>query len=729
MEALETKSTIFAHTPNADGKWHDLGDHLSAVAAKAEKFAEGFSAGELAVVAGLLHDLGKFHPQFQEYLLLCNERAIKGERPPKSKTPHSVCGAAYAASLNNVLALPILGHHGGLPDLSALKSRMQSEDTKRLMEKVIPKANAFLQSRSLSLYMPEWLSDPLSCEMFMRMLFSALVDADWLDTESHFDSGKSLKRRSASSPQELWEIFDAKQRSFMQTTGNDSLVNSIRREIYDSCISSADGPQGVYRLTVPTGGGKTRSGMAFALRHAVKHGLDRVIFAIPYTSIIDQTADVYRGIFGDGNVLEHHSQIDYPENMSEEESEAELRRQLAAENWDAPIIVTTTVQLFESLFGNKTSRCRKLHNIARSVIVLDEVQTLPVGLLTPILNVLKELADHYGVTVVLSTATQPAFSGESPYLKGFKPEPFEIVPDPGRYFDALKRVDYEVADEPWSWERVADEMRKHDQALCVLNSRKDALTLFGALGDSNALHLSTLLCPAHRRVVLSEIRRRLSEGEPCRVVSTQVVEAGVDLDFPVVLRAMGPLDRIVQAAGRCNREGMLPGLGKVLIFEPEDGSMPKGPYAAAVSEARIILSESDVNLHEPSVFDRFFRRLWQDCNLDTGKIQENRERLNYRYVGDTFKMIDEATVPIVVRYGDPGPMPILDRIPFKNGVSREDWRQLQSYTVSVFRYSFDKYMKEGLITQVADGLYLWIGSYDDSTGMIPGLPDPANLIA
>ena len=177
MEALETKSTIFAHTPNADGKWHDLGDHLSAVAAKAEKFAEGFSAGELAVVAGLLHDLGKFHPQFQEYLLLCNERAIKGERPPKSKTPHSVCGAAYAASLNNVLALPILGHHGGLPDLSALKSRMQSEDTKRLMEKVIPKANAFLQSRSLSLYMPEWLSDPLSCEMFMRMLFSALVDA------------------------------------------------------------------------------------------------------------------------------------------------------------------------------------------------------------------------------------------------------------------------------------------------------------------------------------------------------------------------------------------------------------------------------------------------------------------------------------------------------------------------------------------------------------------------
>lgn len=571
---------------------------------------------------------------------------------------------------------------------------------------------------------PTWAGDPLRCEFLIRMLFSCLVDADWLDTEAHLQPETASVRGANAPIFELWQRFESEQRNLLACACG-TPVNRARSEIYGACIRAAEGPQGVYRLTVPTGGGKTRSGMGFALRHALTHNLERIIVAIPYTSIVDQTAEVYKRIFGQENVLEHHCAMDIAVNASEDATEAERRRQLACENWDASIIVTTTVQLFESLFSNKPSRCRRIHNIARSVVILDEVQTLPINLLQPILDVLRELIEHYRVTVVLSTATQPALSEWSPYLRGL-PQPIEIVPDPRRYFDTLRRVDYEIHADPWTWTQVADEMRQLNQVLCVVNSRRDALELSSLLEGCGPLHLSTLMCPAHRRDVLAEITRRLSNGLPCRVVSTQVVEAGVDLDFPVVFRAIGPLDRIVQAAGRCNREGTR-GSGRVVVFDPSEGHSPRGVYHTATAEARILLA-SDCDLHCPEVFDQYYRRLWQDCCLDDQRIGDLRQSLDFPAVAERFRMIREETVPVVVYYGDPGPSCLLNAIRQRGFTTRDDWRRLQSFSVSIFRRQADQYIREGLIQELLEGLYLWHGGYDAVTGIAEGCPDPSDLV-
>ncbi len=717
---------LYAHTPNPDGNWHALADHLSAVSALSQGFADQFDAAELGRTLGLLHDVGKFNPDFQRYLRLCWEFQSNGGTRPRS-APHSIYGALTASRNNTpLLAFAAEGHHGEIKDPSALRQSLANAQSSGW----ISEAEATLCNELTAPDFPKWTSDPTACEFFVRMLFSCLVDADWLDTEAHFNRWKTEMRGNAVSMADLWQLFERDQQLLMDSISpnSDNPVNQARREIYKACASAGDNAQGVYRLTVPTGGGKTRSAMGFALRHAIHHGLNRIILAIPYTSIIDQNAQVYKRIFGEENVLEHHSSVDVPSDPNEEQSETELRRQLSAENWDMPIVVTTTVQLFESLFSNKPSRCRKLHNLANSVLVLDEVQTLPVGLLQPILDVLKELVEHYGVSLVLSTATQPAFSGESPYLKGFTSQLLELVPDPGQYFKSLKRVDYDIVTDNWSWERTANEMRQHDQVLCVLNSRKDALELFGLLDDSKALHLSTLMCPAHRRRVLAEITRRLAAGESCRVVSTQVVEAGVDLDFPVVFRAMGPLDRIVQAAGRCNREGKLD-KGSVVVFTPEGGRAPKGVYGTAMAEAGITLSQPECDLHDPAVFDSYFQRLWQSANVDTNGICTLRQRLNFPETAKKFEMITEDTVPVVVRYGDPGPGNVLDAVRCNGHASRDDWRNLQAYTVSIFQGQFQRYLNDGVIDQVIEGLYVWAATYDERTGISEQFTDPADLIA
>lgn len=719
---MEIKANQFyAHTPpKAGGDWHLLSDHLRAVSEITEQNTAKFAGEGLGRALGALHDIGKANPDFQRYLRQCCEAEVSGGRQPRG-TPHSIYGAVIAnANGSPLLAFPAAGHHGGLKDTSSLKSAIldaQAADW-------LTRAESLFPADVSNCAVPDWTSNPCACEFLIRMLFSALVDADWLDTEAHFQQARSQMRGNAITLEELWQRFEEDQSRIPAPT---TPVNIARNEIYQACLEAADGGQGVYRLTVPTGGGKTRSGMAFALRHGMRHGLDRVIFAIPYTSIIDQTADVYRGIFGDDCVLEHHSAIEV-QGEGEYESESEMRRQLAAENWDAPIVVTTTVQLFESLFANKPSRCRKLHNIARSVVVLDEVQTLPLHLVQPILDVLNELVAHYGVTIVLSTATQPAFSGDSPYLKGF-PETREIVPDPGRYFQALKRVEYELPAEEWSWGRVAEEMREADQALCVVNSRADALTLFSELADPEALHLSTLMCPAHRRETLAEIRERLASGVPCRVVSTQVVEAGVDLDFPLVLRAMGPLDRIVQAAGRCNREGRMDSAGRVVVFRPADGRAPRGIYATALAEAGQMLSQSGCDLHSPQVFDSYFGRLWPNINVDAQGITGFRKRLDFPEVAGRFRMIDEPTVPVLVLYGDPGPAPVLESIRQASCASRTDWRRLQPYMISMYKWTFDQYDRDNLIERPIDGLHVWKGQYDPLTGIIGGMRDPADLVS
>ena len=726
MQRSLSNSALYAHSPNQHGTWQTLEAHHRAVANRTGQFCEAFGAGILGRLVGAVHDIGKANPQFQEYLRKVHAGVTKAKQ-----VPHAIySGVALARLGREDLSLVTACHHTGLTNRSEAKIKLSGVGEEGWFNDVLKDLTLDVSCRSL---IPEYARDRLSLEFFIRMVFSALVDADWLDTEAHYDHAKAHAREERRemnlTAKELWQCFEVDQNNLLCTCsqGAETHVNAVRREIYHTCLDAANGAQGVYKLTVPTGGGKTRSAMGFALRHAIKHSLERVIFAIPYTSIIDQTADVYRGIFGDACVLEHHSGMDLTA-IDDDESEQVQWWQLASENWDAPIIVTTTVQLFESLFSNKSSRCRKLHNLARSVLVLDEVQTLPIHLLTPILSILQELVTNYGVTLVLSTATQPTFSiKDNPYVRNFECSVGEIVPNAEKYFQSLKRVEYYVEPNPWDWQRVADEMMKHPQVLCVLNSRRDAVELFHLLEGDSTFHLSTLMCPAHRRSVIEEVRRRLSSGEPCRVVSTQVIEAGIDLDFPVALRAMGPLDRIVQVAGRCNREGRL-AKGQVIVFEPEERHVPTGNYATATAEAQKILSAGQCDLNSPEVFALYFNRLWQDCNTDSKKIMELRESFNYATVAERFRMIDEDTVPVVVLWGD-RPRELLQRLQAKGCASRKEWRDLQPYTVAVFRRQISEYLKSGCIDEVFDGLYVWTGNYDEKVGIVEYFADPSDLIA
>ena len=571
------------------------------------------------------------------------------------------------------------------------------------------------------------------------MLFSALVDADFLDTERHFSPDASLQRSTYPSLATLEESLLSDQQRLMgnsrviSTTHAHDRLNKLRNEVYQACLTSAQLTPGFFRLTVPTGGGKTRSSLAFALRHANTHGLRRVIYALPFITITEQTTDVFRGIFGDDAILEHHSGVT-PQD-AQNPTPQEVIQRLAAENWDAPLIVTTTVQLFESLMARGTSRCRKLHNIAGSVIILDEAQALPATLLTPILDALRQLVSHYQVTVVLCTATQPALDSEHagfPAIEGIR----EIVPNPERLFIALKRVEYHWPDDGvrLSWDEVAALMRAERQALAIVNTRKDALALLTALEDDGAFHLSTWMCGAHRRLVLERVRQRLLAVLPCRLVSTQLIEAGVDIDFPLVLRALGPLDSIVQAAGRCNRNGLLPTLGRVIIFDPAEGGLPPGPYRTATDVTRGL--PANLDLHDPAIYRLYFERYYRHTDHDARQIQRLRQALDYPKVALKFRMIDDNTSPVVIaEYEEEGgirpahaPLAALRRNP---ALVRHHLRALQPYIVNLRQSDLKRALQRGLVEEMAElpGLYLWRAAYDQARGIDPnGYLDADELV-
>ena len=705
MEAIS-----FAHSENSAGIKHDLVDHLKGVADLAASFADKLGAADLGYWAGLWHDLGKIHPGFQTYL--------QADSKPPRGPDHKGVGAVVASQYFEPLAFLVAGHHGGLPSRADLKNWLREKMNSPYIQEALLLARQQLSpiEPGAPLSTPAHLRSDLDVEFFLRMLFSALTDADFLDTERHFHPDKFERRGGAPGLKELWERFVADQQ---RLTGKQTdRVNILRHEVYEACLRGADMPPGIFRLTVPTGGGKTRSSMAFALSHALKHSLDRVTVAIPYTSIIEQTAWEYREIFGSEAVLEHHSAV-VPREDAENPQRVEIWMRLSSENWDAPIVVTTTVQLFESLFANRPSYCRKLHNLAQSVLILDEVQTLPTHLLVPILDGIQHLADHYRVTVLLCTATQPALM-DGPYIKGLR-DVREIVPDPSRYFTALRRVHYEHprAGEQWPWRRVAEEMRTSSQCMAVVNTKRDAFALLDALGDPAALHLSTQMCGTHRLETLRQVRHRLAAGEPCRLISTQVVEAGVDLDFPLVLRAVGPLDRIVQAAGRCNREGRLEQLGRVVIFDPAEGSSPPGIYRTGIETAASLLA-TGCDLHDPRTYETYFHRLFQAADLDSKRIQEVRRTFDFPAVAQKFRMIEDDSVPAVVR--PEGHAREVDRllalIRGQEEVSRWVFRRLQPYLVSIRSRLLPDYEKNGLLREVVPGLYEWLGAYDRVRGLL-----------
>ncbi|RIK40969.1 MAG: CRISPR-associated endonuclease Cas3'' [Chloroflexi bacterium] len=721
-----------AHTMHGG---HPLDVHLRDVARVAQGFAEQFGAGELAYWAGLWHDIGKYHPAFQQYLLDA-EAGIKRKGPD-----HKTAGAALAQRWGRELAYLIIGHHGGLHDANGTETSAEVWLKERRNLPAVAEAQALARAEipdlepTAPLAPPSWVRDELGGEFLTRMLFSALVDADRLDTERHFTPERGARRAGYPTLAELWPSLEYYQSANRGDPRNP--VNRVRDEVYAACLAAARLEPGFFRLTAPTGGGKTRSGLAFAMRHALTHGKQRIIVAIPYLTITDQTASVYRGIFAahPRAVLEHHSAA-----WRNERDDADVTRweELAAENWDAPLVVTTMVQFFESLLAASASDCRKLHNIANSIVILDEVQTLPEKYLTPIHSVLRELVANYGVSVVLSTATQPALEPRAGF--GGLPNVREIVPGHGEHFRLLQRVRYDIVPEPWSWERVATEMLESPQSLAVVNTRRDARILLDALEGQAAggvLHLSTNLCGAHRAAVLADVRARLRAGRLCRLVSTQVVEAGVDLDFPLVFRAIGPLDRIVQAGGRCNREGLLD-VGRVVVFVPEDGALPRGAYETATALALDLLSEHHIDLHAPATYLRYFDDLYSRVERDSKQIERQRRAYAFRSVASDFRLVDAPTEPVVVPYSSPArdgeqrisapPDVLLQRLIDRHGNPRDLWRALQPYIVNMRTRDVRRCLHAGLLVEALPGLYEWKGEYDQTRGLVEQGPAPEDWV-
>ena len=753
LEKSEINSSVsIAHVRlDEQGEWHihPLVDHLQDVAAMAGGFAQSFGAEDWASLAGLWHDLGKYRLRFQRYIGKVsgyNPNAhIQGE---SGKAPHSTAGAILACeklgNAGRILAYLIAGHHAGLYDWnsenSSLQYRLDGEDAhKELAESkksnppaaILDAANAFK---------PDLRKVPGGKDGFalwIRMLFSCLVDADFLDTEKFMDESKFTSRGNYPANSDLLKLFNNYMEDMAKSLaekGPLTPVNRLRSDILSQCRKKSEEPPGLFSLTVPTGGGKTLSSLAFALQHAFLHNKRRIIYVIPYTSIIEQTADIFRNIFGAETVIEHHS------NAEMEPSEENSKSRLACENWDAPIIVTTNVQFFESLFASRTSRCRKLHNIVDSVVILDEAQMLPPDFLQPILDVLNLLARHYGVSVVLSTATQPALSTREYFdpqqnLRGLD-NVREMMKDgphiyePGELYKALKRVNVTLPGDwyiPVSWKTLAEELQAHNSVLCVVNRRKDARELF-KLMPKGTLHLSALMCGAHRSDIIYAIKQRLKKGQPTRVISTQLVEAGVDLDFPVVYRALAGLDSIAQAAGRCNREGLLE-RGKVVVFIPPKPA-PPGLLKKAEDASRSVLHGITADPLDRNLFARYFEQFYYACSLDEygiGKLLEvdgQSLAINFRTAAEKFRLIkDEGDCPVIVRYhGLDGNKEVLEGLLGKfrkDGPARWLMRKLQRYTVTVKRQEAQRWLKSGDAQELQPGLYVQTCDfgYSDELGL------------
>jgi CRISPR-associated endonuclease/helicase Cas3 len=662
------------------------------------------------------------------------------------RTTHSTAGALLAqerlGTLGHILAYLIAGHHAGLHDWhGGLNERLASEDARRELDEALSAGppSDILEAGDRDLDLKTIPGGKEGFALWVRMLFSCLVDADFLDTEAFMDAGRAAARGAWPALPDLRARFDLHMAA-LNARAPATPVNALRREIRDHCLRAAARTPGHFSLTVPTGGGKTLSSMAFALEHAHLHGKRRIVYVIPYTSIIEQTADVFRGIFGEA-VIEHHS------NAESEPGDETARSRLACENWDAPIVVTTSVQFFESLFAARTSRCRKLHNLVESVVVIDEAQLLPTELLQPILDMLNLLAGHYGVTLVLSTATQPALSTQVYFdarqnlrgLDGVR----EIIPDPDDLYRRLKRVTVRLPADwhsPDPWENLVPRLAAHPSVLAIVNTRRHARELH-RLMPPGTLHLSALMCGAHRSLVIHAIKARLAAETPTRVVSTQLVEAGVDLDFPVVYRALAGLDSIAQAAGRCNREGRLD-RGEVVVFVPPQAA-PLGLLRKGADACLATLHGHTGDPLDRTLFDTYFRRLYHACDLDEHRIVEllradgRTLAVNFRTAAERFRLIqDDDSVPVICLYrGSDGTDTTIDTLLGalrKDGPERWLMRKLQRYTVTVRRGEAQQLLAQGDIEEVIPGLFAQASDclYDPVLGLVTdgAPPPPARLI-
>lgn len=737
--------TSYAHTRSGlpPSQWEPLSAHLDKVAESAAMFADEFGARAWGEILGRCHDLGKLSNEFQLYLSKSgSESADAGveEDVPGKRVDHSTFGARFLEKGvgkigGQLLAYCIAGHHTGLPDETSSDDATQRSTLRHKLDaEKYPIAAVSVPKMEFPKLTPPLKGGkqgaPFQLGFFTRMLFSCLVDADRTRTEEFCDPEASAERSrlgSGSCRPSLAALkgrLDANLRN-MQQKSELTEVNRQRAIVLNYCREAAGLPPGFFSLNVPTGGGKTLSSLAFALEHALNpnHNLRRVVVAIPYTSIIEQTADVYRdalGTLAEAGLVEHHTNLQPRHNTRS--------NQLGTENWDAPLIVTTNVQLLESLFAYRTMPCRKLHNLARSVIILDEAQTIPVELLTPALAALRELVLNYGCSIVLCTATQPALEHRDDFelgLENVRP----IIPDAVPLFHALRRVEVRAAGKLTDDELVP-RLAQEQSVLCIVNTRKHASRLYDKLADvseaAECFHLSTWMCGAHRRAVLRTIRERLTAKRPCRVVSTQLVEAGVDLDFPTVYRAEAGFDSIAQAAGRCNREGKLP-LGFTYVFEAEE-KPPAGLLRAAADTAKELQSTYPDPL-DPKAVEAYFRLFYwtQKSRWDkygvmrTMDIDRARGRtlLQFREMAAAFRMICDDQLPILVPYNEKaavlwdnlatGKMPFVPQ------------RELQPYLVSVRKEAVQQMQARGFVTEHESGVWLLENRslYSASKGLDP----------
>lgn len=715
MEAQAAQAAFYAHSTDDTTKqnWQPLRSHLIAVGTAAAAKAAVFGAQDLAEPQGRLHDVGKYTHDYQ--------RRIAGDA---IRVDHATRGAMLAVEryknsrIGFLLAYGIAGHHAGLAN--GLESVERTSLRDRLKGLGLP---PLLEQWQQEITLPERISLPSSLKarsrergnfqlsFLVRMLFSCLVDADYLDTEAFYDRVEGRASARKVPPPSLLVLRDLLD-EYLAGFKSDTRVNQIRAGILSHVRAQAQLAPGLFSLTVPTGGGKTLASLAFALDHAIQHGLRRVIFVIPFTSIVEQNAAVFRsalGPLGDSAVLEHHSAfVAAPPPRDEPELyQAREKLRLSMENWDAPIVVTTAVQFFESLFAARPSACRKLHNIAGSVIILDEAQTLPLKVLRPCVAAIDELALNYRSSVVLCTATQPAL--QAPNFEGGLQNVREIAPDPPDLFRQLKRVRVRhigILDDA----QLTDRLRARPGVLCIVNNRRHARAVYQSLADlPGARHLSTLMCARHRSAVLSEIRAMLKRGEACRLAATSLVEAGVDISFPTVMRAEAGLDSIAQAAGRCNRNGEWAAEeSEVLIFAPADeGWAPPPELRQFAQAAREILRQHGADPLSPEAIKAYFEHLyWQkgskelDANDLLGMLQASGiDSLPMETLATRFRMIDSTQMPVIVPY-DQEARDAINKLQYaekSGGLARA----LQPYLVQVPRQGFDALRTAGAIQPVA----------------------------
>lgn len=697
---MEDKKPIISHLYCKDGTWHIQSNeaHCAGTARYASEFASEFGMREWGELIGLMHDRGKEKQGFQSYIK--KESGYDESCKSNDNKNHSYVGAVLVHAkckhydVLHWLSNPIAGHHRGLYDTDEL-DKILLEDVPEEVNKAVPE---------FRLGMPETRPGIKDSSHLCRMLFSCLVDADRLDTERFMSVEKAQKRDSSVKFEDLKHSLER----YLEQFKSDKLseINKVRQEIQAECKKKSILSPGFFSLTVPTGGGKTISSMVWAINHALAYGKKRIIIAIPYTSIIVQTASVLREIFGDRNVLEHHSAVD--------EESVSTRATLAVENWDAPIIVTTNVQLLESMFSNRPSKCRKLHSVCNSVIIFDEVQTLPLAFMQPTIDCLKTYVKMFGVSILFCTASQPVFEenhnglGKANYTGLSKGEIRSIIPSSFNLHNRLRRVLLSIQENPITVDSLVESLAKHDKVLCIVNSRALARDVYRRMESSGVrlYHLSRMMCPAHILETIDQIKYKLANtDEPIKVVSTQLIEAGVDIDFPVVFRQMAGLDSILQAAGRCNREGRF-NISNTFVYQLE-GYKAKGTIGFATNAmARMLALYPESDWFSPETMNRYFSMLYSTTpSFDSEGISEMTNDVvgfAYEECAKKFRLINEEGINVIVNFGD-SEKKVEELKTF--GPSRRLSRELGRYSVTIPRRLFDELKQGGLIYEPIEGFY------------------------